>query len=153
MHRSALVRLLTLVMAVVHTFPARKHLAALVAAPSVTESWKGIGALAAIAFYLLPVRMQARIMASLWRDHRWSLRAAGLMLAAAHLVPAWDHLPRFVAAPSWYDGWRGLLTAAAVVWFVVPLPQQAVALAALARIGRIATLAVSRTEPLVHGQA
>jgi hypothetical protein len=137
MHRKALVRCLTIAMAFVHTFPARRHLAAFVAAPSLTEGWKGFGALLAVVIYLLPVHVQARALFGAWRRRRGVLRLGGVVLAVAHAVPAWDHLPRFLQHPSWYDGWRGLLSATAVVWFLTPVPVQARALAALCRFARI----------------
>ena len=61
MSSTALVRLVTWTLAFIHTFPARKHLAAFLVAPSLDEGWKGLGALAAIALYLLPVRVQTRV--------------------------------------------------------------------------------------------
>jgi len=133
MRRSVLLRAVTLTLAFVHTFPARKHLALFVAAPSWTEGWKGIGALVAIALYLLPVSLQARGLALLWRRRASMLRVAGVVLAVAHAVPASDHLPRFLATGSPGDAWRGIGAAFAVVWFVAPLRVQARLLAALAR--------------------
>ena len=138
MHRKALVRCLTAAMAFVHAFPACSHLAAFVAAPSITEGWKGFGALLAVALYLLPVDVQARALFRAWRDRRGVLRVGGLVLAAAHAVPAWEHLPRFLQHPDWHDGWRGLLSTTAVVWFLTPVPAQSRALAALSRLARIA---------------
>jgi hypothetical protein len=142
MNRSALVRCLSLGMAFVHTFPARKHLTAFFAAPSLGESWKGFGALVAIAIYLLPTSVQARALSAAWRRRRAVLGACGVILALAHGVPALDHLPRFLERPTWHDGWRGFLSAAAVAWFVLPVPAQARALAALTRIARLVS-----TEP------
>jgi hypothetical protein len=137
MQRSALIRGLTLVMAFVHTFPARRHIAALFVTPSLEEGWKGFGALIAIAIYLLPVSVQARGICALWRRYRWALGAGCLVLALAHAVPAADHLPRFVANPSWADAWRGCLSALAALWFLTPMPAQARALNALVRAARI----------------
>jgi hypothetical protein len=125
MRHTGWVRAATFVLALVHTFPARKHLAAFVDRPSFTEGWEGFGALVAIALYLLPVRTQARALGALWRERRGVLRALTLLLAVVHAVPAADHLPRFVALFDWSDGWRGLGSAAAVLWFLAPAPWQA----------------------------
>jgi hypothetical protein len=133
MRRSVLLRAVTLALAFVHTFPARKHLALFVAAPSWSEGWKGIGALAAIGLYLLPVSLQARGLALLWQRRAWLLRVAGVVLAVAHAVPASDHLPRFFATGGLGDAWRGIGAAFAVVWFLAPLRVQARLLAELAR--------------------
>jgi hypothetical protein len=134
MPRTALLRLLTLALAFVHTFPARKHLAAFFERPSWTEAWEGFGALLAIVLYLLPVRVQVRALATLWREHRGLLRAGGLVLAAVHAVPAFDHLPRFVESFGWYDAWRGIGSALALAWFLMPVPFQAGLIGALARL-------------------
>jgi hypothetical protein len=111
-------------LALVHLFPAKKHLAELTAHPSFGEAWKGLGALVAVVMYLLPMRVQAEGLGRMWARHRGLLAALGWGLAVAHLVPAADHLPRFVESASWADGWRGLGAAAAVAWFVAPLPVQ-----------------------------
>jgi hypothetical protein len=127
----------TLGLAFVHTFPARKHLLAFFEKPSLTEAWEGFGALLAIALYLLPVRVQARALTTLWRHHRGVLRACGVLLAIVHAVPAVDHLPRFVESVDWGDAWRGLGSAVAVVWFLAPVTLQGRVLAALARLARL----------------
>jgi len=67
MRRAALLRILTLALAFVHTFPARKHVAAFLAVPSWTEGWQGFGAGLAIVLYLLPVAVQTRGLQLLWR--------------------------------------------------------------------------------------
>src|SRR5438270_7757503 len=104
MKRSMLLRIGTLVLAYAHTFPASKHLAAFVRSPSISEGWEGFGALAAVCLYLLPVRLQIRILRALWQRRRL-LSAATWALVAVHAVPALDHLPRFVGSPTWADGW------------------------------------------------
>jgi hypothetical protein len=125
MRHTGWLRAATIVLALVHTFPARKHLAAFVERPSFTEGWEGFGALVAIALYLLPVRTQARALGALWRQRRGALQALAYLLALVHAVPAADHLPRFVALFDWADAWRGLGSAAAVLWFLAPTPWQA----------------------------
>jgi hypothetical protein len=137
MPRTAILRLITLALAFVHTFPARKHLLALFEKPSLAEAWEGFGALFAIALYLLPVRVQARALTALWREHRGLLRIGGVLLAVAHAVPAVDHLPRFVESLTWADAWRGLGSTVAVAWFLAPLTQQRRVIAALARLARL----------------
>ena len=143
MGRSMLLRVATLALAYAHTFPASRHLLAFVHSPSLAEGWKGFGALFAVAVYLLPVRVQARGLGALWRRRRL-LGAATLTLAAAHAVPALDHLPRFLAAPTWGDGWRGIGATLAVIWFLTPGSQQG---RLLARVGRLARVAGARLAP------
>jgi len=133
MNRSLFLRCITFGLAFVHTFPARRHLGAFFAHPSLDEAWKGFGALLAIGLYLLPVRVQARGLAALWRERRVALGIGGFVLAVAHVVPAYDHLPKFVASPNWGDAWRGFGATFAALWFVLPLPAQARALTWLAR--------------------
>jgi hypothetical protein len=137
MPRSAIVRALTLGLALIHSFPARKHLVAFAASPSWEEGWKGLGATVAIALYLLPVGVQAQGLALLWRKRRSLLRAAGIVLALAHLVPALDHLPAFFGAPNWADAWRGVGAMLAAAWFVAPLPTQARLISLLGRVARL----------------
>jgi hypothetical protein len=145
MPRRALIRTFTLALAFVHSFPARKHLAAFaVAAPwsadGLSEAWKGFGAAVAICIYLLPVAVQVRGLTYLWRAHRVALNVAALLLVAVHLVPATDHVPRLFAAPNWADGWRGVGSMLAVAWFVAPLRAQARLLSLLGRMPRLAYL-------------
>jgi hypothetical protein len=137
MRRSALLRAVTLTLAYAHTFPARKHVAAFLDTPSLSEGWKGFGALIAIAIYLLPPEVQARALVSLWHRHKRLLRVATGLLAAAHAVPALDHLPRFFDQGGWPDTWRGVGSAAAVLWFVTPVQLQAAAVSALGRLLRM----------------
>jgi hypothetical protein len=135
-------RTATLVLAFVHLFPARKHLALFVATPSLAEAWKGFGAVAAIAFYLLPVRTQAHLLGAAWRQARPLLVALGWLLAAAHLAPALDHLPRLLGEASWPDAWRGLGASFAAAWFVLPIERQA---RFLAHVRDVWTLRVPRS--------
>lgn len=134
--RRLIVRAITLGLAIVHTFPARKHIGAFLERPSFSDGWEGLGALIAIGLYCLPVAVQARALAALWRRRRGFLRAAGLLLAAVHAVPACDHLPRLVALGRWGDAWRGGGALLAVLWFIAPLQLQARAIALLGRVGR-----------------
>ncbi len=105
-----------LVLAWLHTFPARKHLAELAAAPSLDEAWKGLGALLAVIVFLLPGEL-AR--GALRRAGRWPgmVTTSLFVLAIVHLVPAVDHLPRWVVHPSFSDGWRGIGAVAATTAF------------------------------------
>src|SRR5262245_16292097 len=119
------VRSATLALAFVHLFPARKHVALFFAAPSLAEAWKGFGALVAVALYLLPPRTQAQLLCAAWSRARPLLVALGWLLATAHLAPALDHLPRFLAEPSWPDAWRGIGASLAATWFVLPIEHQA----------------------------
>jgi hypothetical protein len=128
---------MTLALAFVHSFPARKHLLAFFEKPSLAEAWEGFGALLAIVLYLLPVGVLARALTTLWRRHRGVLRACGVLLAVVHAVPAVDHLPRLVESVNWGDAWRGLGSAVAVVWFLSPVTLQGRVVAALARLARL----------------
>lgn len=109
--------------ALLHIFPARKHLAAFFLAPSLDESWKGFGALLAMAFLVAPMRLQARAIGELSR--RNVLFVAMGCLAVLHLVPAFDHLPRFLASPTFGDAWRGIGSTLAAFWFATPFRAQA----------------------------
>jgi hypothetical protein len=123
--RASLLRAATFALAFVHLFPAKKHLAIFVAAPSLDEAWKGFGGLLAVVLYFAPPRAQARVLAEAWRRARPLLVALGWLLALVHLAPALDHVPRFVAAPSWADAWRGFGACVAAAWFALPLEHQA----------------------------
>jgi phosphatidylglycerophosphate synthase len=147
LRRSALVRALTFALAFVHTFPAKKHVLAFAAAPSWSEGWKVFGAIVAIGLYLLPVSVQSRGLTRLWQERRAWLRAAAITLAAAHLVPASDHLPRFWHEPSWADAWRGGGSALAVLWFLAPMRAQA---RVISLLGRLAQLAPATFATLHH---
>jgi hypothetical protein len=122
---SLLLRAALVGLAFAHSFPARKHIAAFFEAPSLAEAWKGFGAAAAVALYLLPPTVYVRALGWLWTRRRAWLSAAGILLAVAHLVPAFDHLPRFVESPTWTDGWRGVGALLAFAWFATPLSLQA----------------------------
>jgi hypothetical protein len=116
-----------------HSFPARKHLAAFVATPSLEEAWKGIGATVAIVLYLAPPRVHARALGALWARRRGALAAGGWVLAVAHAVPAADHLPRLAGGVTWADAWRGLGALVACAWFTLPLHWQALSVRAATR--------------------
>jgi hypothetical protein len=130
MSRGVVLRAVTLALAVVHAFPASKHLAAFAGDPSLSEGWKGIGAALAIALYLLPPKRQARGILRLWRRSPLVLTVVSSLLVLVHAVPASDHLPRLLASPSFGDAWRGIGSLAALVWFLLPLGWQRRALAA-----------------------
>lgn len=115
----SLLRVVLSVLAFAHTFPARKHLALLWAEPSLGEAWKGIGPVGAIVLCCMPTAWYARGVALL-RSRARLLFGVTAGVVAAHLVAAVDHLPALVARPSWSDGWRGLGSAVAVVWFIAP---------------------------------
>jgi hypothetical protein len=137
--RGRWLRAVMVLVGLAHSLPASKHLALFLGSPSLAEAWKGFGALAAMAIYLLA--SPSAVAAALLAVHRRSPRAlsvAGLLLAAAHAVPALDHVPAFLAHPSFADGWRGFGSLAAALWFIAPLPAQARALGALrATIARL----------------
>jgi hypothetical protein len=61
---------------------------------------------------------RACVLAAHRRVASWTTVRA--LLVAAHLVPAIDHLPRFIAAPSWADGWRGVGALVAIACFAAP---------------------------------
>ncbi len=121
--RARLLGLAAIGIALLHIFPARKHLAALLLEPSLGESWKGVGALVAIAFLAAPMRLQARAIGELSR--RGALIVVMALLAIVHLVPAFDHLPRFLASPTFGDAWRGIGSTLAAFWFATPFRAQA----------------------------
>jgi hypothetical protein len=135
-HDRFVVRMLAWLLAWGHSFPAVKHLRALVAAPSLVESYKGLGAAAAVALYLAPTEWQARVLVGLWRQRRSFLTVASFALVITHAIPALDHVPKFLDDPTWADAWRGFGTAAAAVWFTLPTPIQARVLGLLARRNR-----------------
>ncbi len=128
--RVSLLRVVLGVLAFVHTYPSQRHLALLWAKPSVGEAWKGVGALVAICVCCMPVAWYARGLRALVK-RRTSFFLITAVLVAAHLVPATDHLPAFLAHPSWADGWRGVGSAVAAAWFVSPRTLQAQLVGAL----------------------
>ena len=130
-------RLATWTLAFVHTFPARAHTAAFLEKPSLGDAWKGFGGILAVGIYLLPVGIQARALTALWRKRRSLLRAGALLLALVHAVPAFDHLPRWLASGSWADAWRGVGASLAVAWFLAPLAVQTRAIRGLAHATRV----------------
>jgi hypothetical protein len=137
MRRTVVLRLTTFALAIVHAFPACKHLLAFFHGPSLDEAWKGFGAVLAIALYLLPVRVQATALRALWHNHRWLVRVFGTLLAVVHAVPAFDHLPRLIESVTWADAWRGFGSATAVIWFLAPVRVQGRVIIALARLARL----------------
>ncbi len=128
------VRVVTLVLAFVHWFPASKHVAAFVTHPSLDEAWKAVAASLAVLLYLAPPARQARAIALLWRRRRGALSGLSVVLIVVHAVAAIDHAPRFWSHPSWEDGWRALGATLAIAWFAAPLRWQQRALARLARL-------------------
>jgi hypothetical protein len=148
MRRIAVIRTLTFALAFIHTFPARKHLGAFAADPSWSEGWKGVGAVVAIALYLLPVHVQSRGLAFLWRERRVLLSTVAVVLAIVHLVPALDHVPALLREPTWGDAWRGIGSAIAVAWFLAPLPAQARLISWLGRVARLQLPRVPAAAPI-----
>jgi hypothetical protein len=136
-------RIATWALAIVHTFPARTHMAAFFEKPSLADAWKGFGGVLAVGLYLLPIGVQARTLTALWRQHRSLLRAGALLLVLVHAVPAFDHLPRWLASGGWGDAWRGVGASLAVAWFLAPPSAQARAVRALAHAARGGRLALS----------
>jgi hypothetical protein len=137
MRRSGIARVVTLGLAFVHTLPAQKHIAAFVANHSLADGCKGFGALVAVGLYLLPLDVQVRALAALWRRRQTALRVGGLALAAVHAIPAFDHFPRFLADGLWHDAWRGIGSALAMAWFAAPLRMQGRVLGAFGRLTRL----------------
>jgi hypothetical protein len=135
-HDRLVVRTLAWLLAWGHSFPAIKHLRALVDVPSLAEAYKGLGAAAAVVLYLAPTEWQARALVGLWHRRRSVLTVACVALVVVHAIPALDHVPSFLHDPTWADAWRGFGAAVAVVWFTLPTPTQARALAVLARPSR-----------------
>jgi hypothetical protein len=149
MRRAAVLRIITIGLAFLHSFPARKHLGLFVQEPSLREGWKGLGALVAIALYLLPPAVQARGLSRLWRERRGLLRVASAVLVVAHGVPALDHVPRFVGAPNFGDMWRGCGAVLAMAWFASPQSFQVRIMASLGRMlrgGRVGTRGLALAE-------
>jgi hypothetical protein len=130
--RSTPLRWLTLGLAAMHLLPATHHLGRFFAEPSVADAWKGFGAVGAVVFLALPTRVQARSLAALW-SKRGLGAALALGLAFVHVVPATDHVPRFVHAASFGDAWRAVLTLTAIVWFAAPAALQRAVLRSLGR--------------------
>ncbi len=115
MGRMTYLRGITIALAAMHLLPARHHLADFFASPSMSDAWKGFGALVAITLLALPQRVQARLATLVWK-----YRAIGVVIAAAHVVPALDHLPKLVASFTFGDAWKGLGATFAVLWFLAP---------------------------------
>jgi hypothetical protein len=149
MRRSAVLRLVTLGLAWVHTFPLSHHLGAFLRKPEVSEGWKGFGSLVAVGLYLLPVQVQVRGLRALWR-RRALLSTVTWTLAAAHAVPLVDHFPKWAASGTWADAWRSAGTAFAIAWFVLPVSQQASLLTAVVRLTRYDATPVQRARVGTH---
>jgi hypothetical protein len=105
-------------LALLHTLPARHHLADMLARFDSSDAWKGIGAAIAVVMLAVPAPKQARVIAVFRRAHLLGLAAA--LLVVVHLVPAFDHVPKLFAAPNFADGWRALGSCIAVLWFGAP---------------------------------
>ncbi len=71
--RRAPLRLLFLVLAILHLFPAWNHIAQFVASPSWQDAWKGFGALFASAIFVLPLRLQVRLLRWIGQGDRSSV--------------------------------------------------------------------------------
>jgi hypothetical protein len=122
-----------------HSLPAQKHLTAFAAHPSLIEGWKGFGSAIAVVLYLLPLRLYVQGLGWLWANARRSLTLLGWTLAFAHAVPASDHLPRLLQEASFGDAWRGIGSALACAWFLMPLPFQGRAIRELYSAARFTT--------------
>jgi hypothetical protein len=145
MRKNLLIRVITLTLAWVHTFPALKHVRLFMTEPTLAEAWKGFGGAFAACIYLLPPSWHAKGLVALWNRRRMLLVFAGWLLAIAHGVPAIDHLPKFMEDGSWGDAWRGFGSALAALWFVLPVHLQARALRSIQEAGvRFAELCLAR---------
>ncbi len=134
--RDIALRAATLVLAWIHTFPAGRHLSAFFAEPSWSEAWKGFGGAMAVLLYLQSPSLQARLVVGLWRAGRHPVALAGWLLVLVHAVPAADHLPKLAANLSWADGWRGIGSFVACLWFALPVPGQARVVSRVTRLAR-----------------
>lgn len=116
--RITIFSLATIGLALLHVLPARHHLADMASRFNLSDAWKGIGAAVAIAVLALPFENQAKVVAFLKR-RKW-LGAAALLLVVVHLVPAADHVPKLLAAPSFGDAWKAIGSVLAIAWFLAP---------------------------------
>ena len=112
------IRPLLLGLALMHLLPATHHGRDLLAAPTVSDAWKAIGAVLAVGLLAMPAPWLVKLVGRTSRWHTVSIVAT--LLAIAHVVPAADHLPKLFASPTWPDAWRGLGAAIAVAWFASP---------------------------------
>jgi hypothetical protein len=90
----------------------------MLAALNVSDAWKGIGAVVAVALFVMPFEAQANLVGILKR--RQLLVAVALVLVAVHLVPASDHIPKLITSPNFADAWKALGSTVAIMWFVAP---------------------------------
>jgi hypothetical protein len=146
--RKLLVRLPLVLLAVAHAFPSAKHGQAFLAEPSLGEFWKAALAPVAVCTYLVPPERLARAIVKAWRCSPRTLGALAVVLVVVHLVPAFDHVPRFMVTPTWADAWRGIGASLASLWFTLSVPFQARIVGALgAGIGGRPRDAKGRKEP------
>src|SRR5581483_1207399 len=106
-----ILRALGFALAAMHLLPAKKHLALFLEHFSFGEAWKGFGAVLAVAVLVAP--------GPLWRS-KWRGLVFGV-LAVVHAVPAYDHVPRYLAAGEWADAWRGFGALLALAFFLAPI--------------------------------
>lgn len=129
-----LLRTLLIALAALHLFPVRRHLPLMLHSFSASESWKALGAIAAVIVLCLPIALLARSVTRMSRRAPLALGALAWILVAAHLVPALDHVPAFAAHPNFADGWRALGSMIGVAWFSLPFASQ------VALIGRFSSI-------------
>jgi hypothetical protein len=65
--RASTLRVAGFVLAAAHAFPAVDHLPRFFATASLGDAWRGVGAGTAVAWFLLPLRVQATLLAALVR--------------------------------------------------------------------------------------
>jgi hypothetical protein len=127
------IRLALLAVAALHAFPIRRHLPLLVAHATLGEAWKAVGACVAVVVLCMPTRTLAATITRAARTRPWLLGLVAWTLVAAHLVPAVDHVPAFLAHRSFADAWRGFGATLAAVWFSLTYTTQVRFFAMLAR--------------------
>jgi hypothetical protein len=126
------------VLAFAHTFPATRHIGLFLREPGLNEAWKGFGSAIAVLVFLASPRKLARIIGRLWTERQALAKVLAYALVVAHMVPALDHVPRFVAAPNWADAWRGFGAVLASAWWTLPVPAQGRVIARATRAFRVA---------------
>lgn len=109
-------RALLALLALMHTFPLRSHLAKFLENASFADGWKWGGALVAIAICLGPTRVR-RAIGRVLKERPGLAMAVMALLVVAHALPTNDHLPRAILAPSWADTWRGVSALIGVLVF------------------------------------
>jgi hypothetical protein len=113
------IRPLLLGLALMHLLPVTHHGRELLAAPSLGDAWKTVGASAAVLLLAMPTPWLMKLVGRTLNRGR-TVSVLATLLAIAHVVPAADHLPKLLASPNWGDAWRGIGAALAVTWFASP---------------------------------